>query len=120
MFIAHRNTKEVEVKNKEIVSAMLNDASPRMVKKALQFIEENINNTEDHKLRADAIKLYSKWFDAFIPKTTIIENRNDSRVIEDTRFLEFIDNINKNRLKEIECEDATVISEEVARKVSSK
>jgi hypothetical protein len=116
-----KDQKAIQAKQKELVNEMLISKAPSMVTKALNFINEHFDS-EDVALRRDAHKLYNKWFEQLIPKTTIIENKNELQIV-DRRFEEFLTYNSNKTLKEIDVVDAEVMDEEEAlniRRIGSK
>lgn len=111
-----KKVDKVRERQKEMVRDMLVAKGPRMMKMCLDFIENNFNE-EDKDLRRDAHKLFGKWFDSQIPKTQIIESKNETKVINDPRFFDFIKDMTKTPAKAIEVEEAEIISQEDALSV---
>lgn len=106
---------ETQKKQKELVQEMLVSKGPRMMTKAMAFIEKHFND-KDKDLRRDAHKLFGKWFDSQIPKTQIMQVKNEKQIM-DPRFEQFLNALTAQNHKAIEVEEAEIINEDEALSV---
>lgn len=93
-----------------LVAQKIADQTPRMISKMFDFIDSHFDD-EDKDYRRDAHKLAHKIFDSQIPKVSVIENHNETRIV-DERLHTFINNVTS---KKIEMADAEIINEEEAK-----
>jgi hypothetical protein len=119
--MAKKELTELEImkrKNKEIVNAKIHEVGPSMVAKMIRFIDDNFENEEDKDMRRDAHKLAARLYDSIIPKTQVIES-NTTNTIQDKRFEMFVNAMTQKaeQPKQIEVEEAEVVSDEEARKI---
>lgn len=105
-------------RQQELMREYLDSKSVGMVKKVVTFIENHWDD-EDKDFRKDAHKLLHKYFDAYVPKKQVIENKTEIKVL-DERIGRAIDHIAMEEHKRIEVEEAEIITPEEAKSARNR
>jgi len=96
-----------EVRQSELIKALLIDKSYRAINTALSFMEQNFDS-EDSDKRKDAHKIFFNYFNKIIPNKQIVEYEGTNKVM-DERVLRAIEFISQNENRRIEVEDSAII-----------
>ncbi len=99
-------------RQKEIMKDFLDSKSAGMARKVVSFIDDHWDS-EDKDLRRDAHKLLHKYFDAYMPKTQLVETKTEVKIL-DERINMAITHISDVEHKRLEVEEAEIISPEEA------
>jgi hypothetical protein len=102
-----------KARQQELMRDYLDSKSVGMVKKVVTFIENHWED-EDKDFRRDAHKLLHKYFDAYVPKKQVIENKTEV-VFLDERIDKAINYVAMEEHKRLEVEEAVIISPEEAK-----
>jgi hypothetical protein len=100
-------------RQQELMREYLDSKSVGTIKMGIEFMEQNFHD-EDKDIRRDAHKIFSKFFDSYIPKKQVIENKTEVKFL-DERIDKAINHVAMEEHKRIEIEEAVIISPEEAK-----